>query len=157
MLVLESLVGFRRTIQFQFLQHYWLGHRLELLWYWMVCLGNHRDHSVIFEITSKYCILDSFLTLRPTPLHFFQGILAHSDRYNGLLSYFTIPVHFSSLIPKMSMFSCHPILDDVQFTLIHGPNIPGSYAVLFFTASDFTVTTRYIHNCGLFEGLMQPQ
>ena len=26
----------------------------------MVCLGN-RDHSVIFEIASKYCILDSFV------------------------------------------------------------------------------------------------
>ena len=31
-----------------------------LLWYWMVCLGN-RDHSVIFEIASKYCISDSFV------------------------------------------------------------------------------------------------
>ena len=26
----------------------------------MVCLGN-RDHSVVFEIASKYCILDSFV------------------------------------------------------------------------------------------------
>ena len=26
----------------------------------MVCLGN-RDHSVIFEIASKYCILDSIV------------------------------------------------------------------------------------------------
>ena len=28
----------------------------------MVCLGN-RQHSVIFETASKYCILDSFLTM----------------------------------------------------------------------------------------------
>ena len=27
-----------RTVQL--LQHYWSGHRLGLLWYWMVCLGN---------------------------------------------------------------------------------------------------------------------
>ena len=27
-----------------------------------------------------------------------------------------------------------------------GPNIPGSYAILFFTTSDFTFTTRHIHN-----------
>ena len=27
----------------------------------MVCLGNNRDHSVVFEIASKYCILDSFV------------------------------------------------------------------------------------------------
>ena len=28
----------------------------------------------------------------------------------------------------------------------HGPNIPGSYAVLFFTPSEFTFTIRHIHN-----------
>ena len=27
----------------------------------MVCLGNNRDHSVVFEIASKYCISDSFV------------------------------------------------------------------------------------------------
>ena len=27
----------------------------------MVCLGNNRDHSVIFEIEPKYCISDSFV------------------------------------------------------------------------------------------------
>ena len=37
-LVLEGLVGLHRTVQFQLLQHYWLGHRLGLLWCWMVCL-----------------------------------------------------------------------------------------------------------------------
>ena len=38
-LVLECLVGLHRTIH---LQHYWLGHRLGSLWYWMVCLGNEQ-------------------------------------------------------------------------------------------------------------------
>ena len=37
-----------------------------------------------------------------------------------------------------------------QFTLIHGPSIPDSHAILLFTASDFTFTTRYIHNWELF-------
>ena len=41
-LVLEGLVGLHRTIQLQLLQHYWLGHRLWLLWYWLVCLGNEQ-------------------------------------------------------------------------------------------------------------------
>ena len=41
-LVLEGLVGLHRTVQLQFLQHYWLGHRHGLLWYWMVCLGNEQ-------------------------------------------------------------------------------------------------------------------
>ena len=31
-----------RTIQIQLPQHCWLGHRLELLWYWMVCLGKEQ-------------------------------------------------------------------------------------------------------------------
>ena len=35
-------------------------------------------------------------------------------------------------------------------TLIHGPNIPGSYAILFFTVSDFTSITSHIHNWTLF-------
>ena len=39
---LEGLVGLHRAIQLQLLQHHWLGHRLRLLWYWMVCLGNEQ-------------------------------------------------------------------------------------------------------------------
>ena len=31
-----------RTVQLQLLQRYWLGHRLGLPWYWMVCLGNEQ-------------------------------------------------------------------------------------------------------------------
>jgi len=34
--------------------------------------------------------------------------------------------------------------------LIHGPNTPGSYAILFFTASDFTYTTCCIYDWHLF-------
>ena len=51
----------------------------------------------------------------------------------------------------MSMFtlaiSC---LITLIFTLIHGPNIPGSYAILLFTASDFTSFTCHIQNWALF-------
>ena len=60
-LVLEGVVGLHRTIQVQLLQHYWSEHRLGLLWYWMVALETNRDHSVVFEIAFKYCILDSFV------------------------------------------------------------------------------------------------
>ena len=42
------------------------------------------------------------------------------------------------------------MFDHFQFALIHGPNIPASYAVLPFTASDFTSITSHIHNCVLF-------
>jgi len=34
--------------------------------------------------------------------------------------------------------------------LIHEPNIPGSNAALFFTASEFTFTTSYINDNTLF-------
>ena len=37
-----------------------------------------------------------------------------------------------------------------SFILIHGPNTAGSYAILFFTTSDFTFTTRHIYNWALF-------
>ena len=39
---LPPLVGLHRTVQFQLCQHYWLGLRLGLLWYWIVCLGNEQ-------------------------------------------------------------------------------------------------------------------
>ena len=41
-LVLEGLIGLHRNVQLQHLQHHWLGRRLRLLWYLMVCLGNEQ-------------------------------------------------------------------------------------------------------------------
>ena len=41
-LVPEDLTGLHRTIQLQLLQRYWSGHRLGLVWYWMVYLGNKQ-------------------------------------------------------------------------------------------------------------------
>ena len=61
MLVLKGLVGLHRTIQLQLLQHYWLGYRLGLMYIEWSALEMNRDHSVIFEIASKYCISDSFV------------------------------------------------------------------------------------------------
>ena len=61
MLVLKGLVGLHRTVQLQLPQHYWLWHRLnycDIEWF---ALETNRDHSVVFEIASKYCILDSFV------------------------------------------------------------------------------------------------
>ena len=42
------------------------------------------------------------------------------------------------------------LFDHFQFSLIHGPNIPGSYAILLFTASDHASITSHIHNWVLF-------
>ena len=55
-LVLEGLVGPHRTVQLQLLQRYWSGIGLvycDIEWF---VLETKRDHSVIFEIASKYCI-----------------------------------------------------------------------------------------------------
>ena len=60
-LVLEGLVGLHRTVQLQLLQPYWLGHRLGLPWYSMVCLENEQRSFIVFEISSTYCISDSFV------------------------------------------------------------------------------------------------
>ena len=61
MLVLKGLVGLHRPIQLQLLQHYWLGHRLDYYAIEWFALEMNRDHSVIFEIASKYCISYSFV------------------------------------------------------------------------------------------------
>ena len=37
-----------------------------------------------------------------------------------------------------------------KFALIHGPDIPGSYAILLFLASDLASITSHIHNWVLF-------
>ena len=60
MLVLEGLVDLHRTVNFSFFS----------ITGWSIDLDNHdiewyalemnRNHSVIFEIASKYCILGSF-------------------------------------------------------------------------------------------------
>ena len=61
MLVLKGLVGLHRTVQLQLLQHYWLGIDLDYCDIEWFALETNRDHSVVFEIASKYCILDSFV------------------------------------------------------------------------------------------------
>ena len=46
---------------------------------------------------------------------------------------------------ELNVHSCHLLFDHFQFTLIHGPNSLGSYAILFFTAFYFTSITSHIH------------
>ena len=61
MLVLKGLLGLHRTVQLQLLQHTSWGIDLDycdIAWF---ALEMNRDHSVVFEIASKYCILDSFV------------------------------------------------------------------------------------------------
>ena len=66
-LFLESLVGLHRTIQLQLLWHSGWGTDLDYCDIEWCSLEMNRDHSVIFETASKYCISDSFV---------------HRDRYS---------------------------------------------------------------------------
>ena len=61
MLVLEGLVGFIEMFNFSFFSI--TGQSIDLdycdiEWF---ALEMNRDHSVVFEIASKYCISDSFV------------------------------------------------------------------------------------------------
>ena len=52
MLVLKGLVGLHRTVQLQLLQHWGIDlDYCDIEWF---ALEMNRDHSVIFEIASKY-------------------------------------------------------------------------------------------------------
>ena len=55
----------------------------------------------------------------------------------------------------MSTFTLAIPFDHFQFALIHGPNIPGSYAILLFTALEFTSITSPIHSwyCFCFDSI----
>ena len=78
-LVLEGLVGLHRTVQLQLLQHYWSGHRLGLLWYWMVCLGNKQRSFCLFWDCIQVLHFGLFCW------HSFWGVPARSSGYKGHL------------------------------------------------------------------------
>ena len=106
-----------------------------------------RLHSVIFEIALTSCMSDSFVD--------YEGYSISSKGFlPTVVDTMVIWVKFTHSSPfadseKVDVHSCR-LLDHFQFALIHGPNIPGSYAILLFTASDFTSITSHIHNWVLF-------
>ena len=59
MLVLKGLVGLHRTIQLSFFSIIGQGIDLDYRDIEWFALETNRDHSVVFEIASKYCIPDS--------------------------------------------------------------------------------------------------
>ena len=61
MLVLKGLIGLHRTVQLQLLQRYWWGIDLDYCDIEWFALETNRDHSVVLEIASKYCISDSLV------------------------------------------------------------------------------------------------
>ena len=61
MLVLEVLVGLHRTVQLSFFSITGWGIDLDYCDAEWFALETNRDHSVVFEIASKYYISDSFV------------------------------------------------------------------------------------------------
>ena len=61
MLVLKGPVGLHKTVILQLFQCYWWGMDLDYCDIEWFALETNRDHYVIFEIASKYCISDSFV------------------------------------------------------------------------------------------------
>ena len=59
MLVLKVLVGLHRTVQLRFFSITGWGIDLDYCDIEWFALEMNRDHSVIFETVSKYCISDS--------------------------------------------------------------------------------------------------
>ena len=67
MLVLKGLVGLHRTVQLQFFSVTGWGIDLDYCDIEWFALEMNRDHSVVFEIASKYCICTLLLTMMATP------------------------------------------------------------------------------------------
>ena len=61
MLVLKGLVGLHRTVQLQLPSVTGWGTDLDYCDIEWFALETKKDHSVILEIASKYCISDSFV------------------------------------------------------------------------------------------------
>ena len=61
MLVLKGLAGPHRTVQLQLFTVTFWGIDLDYCDIEWFALEKNRDHSVVFEIAPKYCILDSFV------------------------------------------------------------------------------------------------
>ena len=59
--VLKGLVGLHKTIPFSIFSITDWGIDLDYCGIEWLALEPNRDHSVVFEIISKYCILDSFV------------------------------------------------------------------------------------------------
>ena len=92
-LVLEGLVHFHRSSQ-RLLQHQWLGHRLGLLWCWMVCPGNEP---------SSFCPCDSSYNVTPMISSLVSRKQAVGEQWFCLLVCEVEVFPFSGSCPRLHM------------------------------------------------------
>ena len=123
----------------------------------MICLGNElRSFCCFWDCTQVLCFL-LLLAMRAIPLLLRYSCLENSMNcivhgswkvWHDWASFTFILIHFSSLIPKMSIFnlaiSC---LTTFNLPWFIGP---GSYEILFVTALEFTSITIHLHNWASF-------
>ena len=64
----------------------------------------NRDHSVVLEIAPKYCISDPFVDYEGYSISS-KGFLSTAVNISVIWIKFTHSIYFSSLIPKMSIFT----------------------------------------------------
>ena len=81
----RRFLGFHRTFNFSFFSITGLGIDLDYCDIEWFALEMNRDHSVVFEIASKYCIMDSFVDHDGYFISF-KGFLPPVSTYNGHLS-----------------------------------------------------------------------
>ena len=96
-LVLVGAVCLHRKGQLQLLWHQWLEHCLDLCGVEWFALEMNQDHFVVFKIVPRYFILDSVVD--------YEGYSISSKEVDIMVLNLPIPIHFISLIPKMSMFT----------------------------------------------------
>ena len=105
-LVLEGLIRHRRTGQLQRLQHQWLGHRLGLVSFRVICLGDKQRSSCHFSVPPKHCISGSCWLWGL--LHFSQGVLAFTSWCVVMWIIFAPSHHSSSLSSPTWPSLTHP-------------------------------------------------
>ena len=98
----SSLIGLHRTFNFFGISG-WVRDLdyCDTEWF---ALEKNRDHSVVFETASKYCISDSFIDHDGYSISS-KGFLPAVDVMVIWVKFTHFSPFFSSLIPKMSMFT----------------------------------------------------
>ena len=88
---------------------------------------------------------ESTLGMRWPKCWSFSFSISPSNEHPGLISF---RMDWLDLLAAQGTLKS--LLQHHTSTLIHGPNIPGSYAIFLFTASDLASITSPIHNWVLF-------
>ena len=111
----------------------------------MICLGNDPRSFCCFWDYTQVLHFRLFCWLWGL-LHFFYGILAHSNRYNGHLN---LVYPFPSLLVHWFLRCWCPLLASpiyhFRFTLVKGSNIPGLRSIAPYHVTLFFYH-RHTHN-----------